>query len=134
VGYAILPEPLADDLNRNNDAYPLARPSEAAAIATLRHEGKIRERVEMLRAWARDLAVELEKLGARTFPSETYFFLADLAPHDAKTIAVRLRDRQVLIKPLTDPRLGPGYMRVTTALPEDNLRFLDAVKEVLVQA
>jgi histidinol-phosphate aminotransferase len=27
VGYAILPERLADDLNVSNDAYPLARPS-----------------------------------------------------------------------------------------------------------
>jgi histidinol-phosphate aminotransferase len=32
VGYAILPEPIAEDLNQHNDAYPLARPSEAAAL------------------------------------------------------------------------------------------------------
>jgi histidinol-phosphate aminotransferase len=134
VGYAILPERLADDLNRNNDAYPLARPSEAAAIATLRHENKIRERAVALREWARELAIELDKLGAKTFPSETYFFLADFAPHDAGTLSVRLRERQVLIKPLNDPSLGLGYMRVTTALPEDNRRFLEAMREVLAQA
>lgn len=131
VGYAVLPEPLADELNTHNDAYPLARPSEAAAIATLRYENKIRERAALLRGWARDLAVELEKLGAKTFPSETYFFLADLAPHDAGRIADWLRERKVLVKPLHDPRLGPGYMRVTTALPEDNRRFLHAMGEVL---
>jgi histidinol-phosphate aminotransferase len=134
VGYAILPERLADDLNRNNDAYPLARPSEAAAIATLRHENKIRERAVALRGWARELAIELDKLGAKTFPSETYFFLADFAPHDAGTLSARLRERQVLIKPLNDPALGPGYMRVTTALPEDNRRFLAAMREVLARS
>ena len=133
VGYAILPERLADDLNRNNDAYPLARPSEAAAIATLRHENKIRERAGALRGWARELAIELDKLGAKTFPSETYFFLADFSPHDAGAIATKLRERQILIKPLNDPSLGPGYMRVTTALPEDNRRFLEAMREVLAQ-
>lgn len=133
VGYAILPEPVADELNRNNDAYPLARPSEAAAIATLRHEDKIRERAATLRGWAQELAVELEKLGAKTFPSETYFFLADFAPHKAADIAARLRRRNVLIKPLNDPRLGPGYMRVTTALPEDNQRFLEAMKEAMTE-
>jgi len=131
VGYAILSERLAEDLNRNNDAYPLARPSEAAAIATLRHENKIRERAVVLRGWARELAIELDKLGAKTFPSETYFFLADFAPHDAGAIATKLRKRQMLIKPLNDPRLGPGYMRVTTALPEDNRRFLEAMRELL---
>jgi len=131
VGYAVLPEPLADDLNRNNDAYPLARPSEAAALATLRNEDRIGERAGLLRGWARDLAAGIEKLGVRTFPSETYFFLADFTPHDASVIATRLRDRHILIKPLHDPALGPGYMRVTTAVPEDNQRFLEAMRAVL---
>lgn len=134
VGYAILPEQLADDLNMNNDAYPLARPSEAAAIATLRYEDKIRARAVVLKGWARELAGELETLGVKTFPSETYFFLADVAPHDATVIATRLRDHKILIKPLKDPRLGPGYMRVTTALPEDNRRFLDAMREILARS
>ncbi len=132
VGYAILSESLADDLNKNNDAYPLARPSEAAALATLRHEDKIRERAVTLQRWARELATELEQLGVKTFPSETYFFLADFAPHDASVLAARLRERKMLLKPLNDPRLGRGYMRVTTALPDDNRRFLDAMREVLV--
>jgi histidinol-phosphate aminotransferase len=134
VGYAILPESLADDLNRNNDAYPLARASEAAAIATLRYEDKIRERAGALRGWARELAGQLEKLGAKTFPSETYFFLADFSPRHAGTLAARLRERKMLVKPLNDAQLGPGYMRVTTALPEDNRRFLDALSEVLTRS
>lgn len=134
VGYAILPERLADDLNGNNDAYPLARPSEAAAIATLRREDKIRTRAVALREWARGLAAELETLGVKTFPSETYFFLADVAPHNAAAVAARLREQKILIKPLNDPTLGPGYMRVTTALPEDNRRFLDAMRTVLARA
>jgi histidinol-phosphate aminotransferase len=131
VGYAILPESLADDLNRNNDAYPLARASEAAAIATLRYEDKIQARAVALRGWARELAAELKHLGTKTFPSETYFFLVDLAPHDATVVAARLRQRKILIKPLSNPQLGSGYMRVTTALPEDNRRFLEALKDVM---
>jgi histidinol-phosphate aminotransferase len=131
VGYAILPEPLADDLNAHNDAYPLARPSQAAALATLRHEEKIRERAVVLRTWAGQLAEELRTLGARTFPTETYFFLADFAPHDAGHLAARLRERGILIKPLNDPHLGPGYMRITTSLPEDNERFIAVIKELL---
>jgi len=131
VGYAILPEALADDLNTNNDAYPLARPSQAAALATLLHEEKIRERAVKLRAWAGQLAVELRALGVRTFPSETYFFLADFAPHDAGELAERLKERGILIKPLRDPLLGMGFMRITTALPEDNIHFIAAIKELL---
>ena len=131
VGYAVLPEPIADELNASNDAYPLARPSEAAAIATLEHEDRIRERASMLRAWTRELAAQLRALGVRTFPTETYFFLADFAPHDAAALAQALAARGILVKPLGDAILGPGYMRVTTALPEDNARFVAALRQLL---
>jgi histidinol-phosphate aminotransferase len=134
VGYAILPERLADDLNTHNDAYPLARPSQAAAIATLEHEDKIRERAAMLRGWTRELAAALVRLGAKVYPSETYFFLADFSPHDAQHIARRLGERNILVKPLDDRVLGNGYMRVTTALPDDNQRFVTALGEILGRA
>ncbi|MEW6681332.1 MAG: histidinol-phosphate transaminase [Nitrospirota bacterium] len=131
VGYAVLPEAVADDLNTHNEAYPLARPSQAAALTTLTHEDKIRARAVQLRAWTEDLAAQLRALGARTFPTETYFFVADFAPHDADQLAARLKERGILIKPLDDPRLGPGYMRVTTAVPEDNVRFVETLKTLL---
>ncbi len=131
VGYAILPESLADDLNTHNDAYPLARSSQAAALATLQHEDKIRERGINLRAWTDQLAKDLRALGVRTYPTETYFFLADFAPRDADDLAKRLRERNVFIRPLNDGVLGPGFMRVTTALPEGNARFIQALGEIL---
>lgn len=131
VGYAILPEWLADDLNAHNDAYPLARPSQAAALASLQNEDKIRLRCTELRNWTEQLATGLRALGVRTYPTRTYFFLADFAPYAAEDLAMRLRERGILMKPLNDPRLGRGYMRVTTALPEDNSRFLAAVRELL---
>jgi histidinol-phosphate aminotransferase len=131
VGYAILPEPIADNLNEHNDAYPLARPSEAAAIATLEHEDKIRARAVMLRDWTQELAAQLRALGIRTFPTQTYFFLADFAPHDAGALAARLAERGILVRPLGDGHLGLGFMRVTTALPPDNTRFLATLRELL---
>jgi histidinol-phosphate aminotransferase len=134
VGYGIFPEPVADDLNHNNDAYPLARPSQAAAIATLVHENKIVARAARLRAWTEELAMQLRGLGVRTYPTHTYFFLADFAPHDAAQIAGALKARDILVKPLNDPILGAGFMRVTTALPEDNVRFVGAVRELLFSA
>jgi histidinol-phosphate aminotransferase len=131
IGYAVLPQAIADDLNQHNDAYPLARPSEAAAIATLQHESEIRARAARLRQWTAALAARLRDLGACTYPTETYFFLADFAPHDAAALAEKLKARDILVKPLNDRRLGPGYLRVTTALPEDNARFIAALEELL---
>lgn len=131
IGYAILPEPLADDLNAHNDAYPLARPSQAAALATLEHQEKVTERLVMIRAWTEELAANLRNAGVETFPTRTYFFLADFSPWDATGLAEELRRREIFIKPLGDPRLGPGFMRVTTALPEDNKRFLEVLRGIL---
>ncbi|ATX79176.1 histidinol phosphate aminotransferase apoenzyme [Mariprofundus aestuarium] len=131
VGYAILPEALADDLNTHNDAYPLSRPSQAAALATLQHEDKILERGIRLHAWTEQLAAELRALGVRTYPTKTYFFLADFTPHDAIELAAGLQKQGVFIKPLGNPTLGSGFMRVTTALPEGNARFVQALRELL---
>jgi histidinol-phosphate aminotransferase len=133
VGYAVLPKALADDLNSHNDAYPLTRTGQAAAIASLQHEEKIRVRTARVRQWARELAPKLNDMGVKTFASETYFFLADFAPFNAQDIAGGLKERGVLIKPLNDDRLGPGFMRVTTALPDDNARFLERLREVLAE-
>jgi histidinol-phosphate aminotransferase len=134
VGYGIFPQDVADDLNQHNDAYPLARASQAAAVATLQHEDRIRARAAQLREWTEALAARLRDLGVRTFPSRTYFFLADFAPHDAAAIATRLAARGILIKPLGDPVLGAGTMRVTTATPPDNERFVAALTEILGDA
>ncbi len=131
VGYALLPEDLADELNSQNDAYPLARPSQAAALATLQHEDKISERATRLHTWTEGLAAELRTLGVRAFPTQTYFFLADFAPHDAVELSVKLKEHGIFIKPLGDPILGSGFMRVTTALPDDNTRVVQALRELL---
>jgi histidinol-phosphate aminotransferase len=131
VGYAVLSANLASNLNTHNDAYPLARPSQAAAIATLKQQDKIEDRIRQLRAWTTELAAGLRSLGVKTFPTESCFFLADFSPHSAADVADRLREQQILVKPLNDPRLGPGLMRVTTARPEENARVLQVLATFL---
>jgi histidinol-phosphate aminotransferase len=84
-----------------------------------------------LSAWTEGLAQDLRALGVRTYPTETYFFLADFASSDATGLAERLREQQILVKPLGDRRLGRGFMRVTTARPEDNGRFVQALRALL---
>lgn len=133
IGYAFCPPAIARDLNTRNDAYPLARPSQAAAIATLHHLEEIASRAAMLRTWASDLSDDLTRIGVRTFPSETYFFLADFAPFAAADIARALLDHDILIKPLDDVRLGPGMIRVTTAEPQDNTRVVTLLETILEQ-
>ena len=44
------------------------------------------------------------------------------------TPALWLREQGILIKPLGDARLGRSYMRITTARPDDNARFVAALR------
>ena len=46
-------------------------------------------------------------------------------------LAALFKERNILVKTLNDERLGPGYMRVNTALPEDNARFVARLRELL---
>lgn len=88
--------------------------------------------MQKLRAWTEALASELRAMGVRTFPTQTYFFLADFSPLYSASIAATLAERGILVKPLGEHnRLGDGYMRITTALPEDNARFIAALRELL---
>jgi histidinol-phosphate aminotransferase len=131
VGYAVASTGIVDELDAANDAYPLARPSQAAAIATVAHMDAINDRVEQLRGWAGDLATRLGELGIVTYPSETYFFLADTSPFSAREVAARLAAQRILVRSLDDPALGPGLLRVTTALPEQNSEVVRAFAAAL---
>ena len=131
VGYGIFPKAIAEDMNNHNDAYPLARPSQAAAIATLEHKEKILLRTKQLHVWTLELAAQLRSLGVHTYPTTTYFFLADFAPFDATLLAGVLKAQGILVKPLNDPILGAGFMRITTALPEDNRIFVNTLRELI---
>jgi len=50
---------------------------------------------------------------------------------DAARRAERLREQHILVKSLGDRWLGSGFIRVTTAQPEDNSRFVQALRALL---
>ena len=59
------------------------------------------------------------------------FDLDGLAPPRATRLPERLREQRIPVKPLGDRRLGPGFRRVTTARPENNGRFVQALRALL---
>ena len=55
-----------------------------------------------------------------------------LLPGDlADVLSASLRERNILVKPLSDKCLGAGYMRITISLPKNIARFLAALQELL---
>jgi histidinol-phosphate aminotransferase len=131
VGYAVGPPGVIDWLNVSNDAYPLTRPSQAAALAGLEHRDKIEERVRRLKNWTNDLRSALEELGIQTFPTETYFFLGKLPGLTGDAFAAEMQRRDILVKALHQPGLGANFVRFTTSTPENNAVALQAIREIL---
>jgi histidinol-phosphate aminotransferase len=131
VGYAIANRKLIEYLDTHNDAYPLARTAEAAAMASLVHLEKIKERVRTLRAWAKDFAESLQDLGIETFPSETYFFVGKVPRISADEFAGALRKRNIFIRPLYQERTENNLLRFATSTPENNNIVLKAISEIL---
>jgi len=130
VGYVIANEELIDHLNSHNDAYPLARTAEAAAIASLENIDKIRARVVYLKSLAEDFAGSLHGLGIKTYPTETYFFLGKVPHMDADKFAKALSKRNIYIRPLHHERLGNNFLRFATSIEENNTIVLDAIREI----
>lgn len=131
VGYAVAPQKVTNWFNTSNDAYPLARLSQAAAIACLENLDAIRERVKLLKQWAQDLCGNLEGLGIQTFPTETYFFLGKVPGMTGDAFAQELSRRNILVEALHQPGIGENFVRFTTSTPENNAIALEAVKEIL---
>ncbi|MDI6789964.1 MAG: histidinol-phosphate transaminase [Thermodesulfobacteriota bacterium] len=130
VGYAIAGKELISYLNNHNDAYPLARPAEAAAIASLEHLDKINARVVMLKDLTKDFAKSLQNLGITTYPTETYFFLGKIPYVSADEFAKVLSEKNIHIRPLHQEGLGNNFLRFATSTSENNRIVLDTIREI----
>jgi len=130
IGYAVARKELIELLNGSNDAYPLARTAEAAAMASLEYIARIKERVIVLKSLAKDFAGSLQSLGIKTFPTETYFFLGKIPAMDADAFAKALSKMNIHIRPLHHERLENKFLRFATSTSENNGIVLDAIKEI----
>lgn len=52
----------------------------------------------------------------------------------AEVVVAALAERGILVKPLGDAELGPGYRRVTTSMPPDNRHVVETLREILRHA
>jgi histidinol-phosphate aminotransferase len=105
--------------------------AQAAAVEALRHQDAVAERVERAIVARVEVEAGLNELGIEPAESQANFCWFDL-PEDADEAGVvrGLAERGVLVR--AGKALGrEGALRVTFGTPQQNVRFLDALKEVL---
>ncbi|MDP2711364.1 MAG: histidinol-phosphate transaminase [Solirubrobacteraceae bacterium] len=105
--------------------------AQAAAVEALAHQDAVAERVERAIVARVEIASGLSELGIEAAPSQANFCWFDLPEESDEQAVVRgLAERGVLVRAGT--ALGrAGALRVTYGTPGQNVRFLDALREVL---
>jgi histidinol-phosphate aminotransferase len=133
VGYAIGDADLIEALTRVKDSfnsYPLGRPAQAGAIASLGDETWFHEsRLRVIEGRER-LTAGLHGRGFDVLPSSANFVFARHPAHEGATLAAALRQRAVIVRHFSAPRISE-YLRITVGTDAQTDRLLSALSQIL---
>jgi histidinol-phosphate aminotransferase len=126
LGYALVPERVCWLLDTIKEPFNLNRLSIVAGPAALRDAEWLQDCVAQTIAGRTLLTETLTGWGFDVAPSQANFVLADMG-ENAEELWDRLLRRGVIVRPCTGWGL-PQHMRVTVGRPEQNERFLEALR------
>ncbi|MFZ2109062.1 MAG: histidinol-phosphate transaminase [Roseiarcus sp.] len=134
VGYALGDAGLIEALHRVKDSfnsYPLGRPAQAGAIASVKDEGYFQATLAQVLELREKLTEGLVLLGFSVSPSSTNFLFARHASRGGAELAAALREKAVLVRHFAKPRISE-YLRITVGTERENARLLQALVEILL--
>lgn len=129
VGYAIGDAGLIEGLTRVKDSfnsYPLGRPAQAGAVAAIRDEAYFQDMRTAIMANRERLAAALVRLGLEVLPSSANFVFARHPSHSGQALAAALRERAVLVRHFSGPRVS-DFIRITIGSEAELDRLIDAL-------
>jgi histidinol-phosphate aminotransferase len=133
IGYAIGDAGLIEALTRVKDSfnsYPLGRPAQAGAIASLADEDWFQHGRASVMEGRERLNRGLIRLGFEVLPSSANFVFARHPAHEGAMLAAALRERAVIVRHFSAPRIS-DYLRITVGTDEQIDRLLAALSYVL---
>ncbi len=130
VGFAAGQRHLIEALERVKDsfnAYPLDRLAVAGAVAAYEDREYFEQSRQAVMKSRDELTVQMWRLGFDVLPSSANFLFARHPAHDAATLASRLRERGILVRHFSQPRIEQ-YLRITIGTPAQCDALVDALK------
>lgn len=129
IGYGFGPEWAMEDLNKVRFKFSVNRLAQAAGMAALDDE-EFLARTRELTIRERDLIRErLADVPGLTIPeSQTNFLLIDTQA-DGQKLFEELQKQGLIVRPMQGYGM-PKAIRVSIGLPEDNLRFVEAFRDL----
>ena len=129
VGYGVMKEDMAEFINRVRQPFNTNMVAQVGALAALDDDLFFQRTIRMVHEELDFLYEKINEMGLRYFPTETNFFLIDVQ-QDAKRVFERMLRSGVIVRAMT-AYAYPTCIRVNVGLPEENRRFVEALKAVL---
>jgi histidinol-phosphate aminotransferase len=111
--------------------YHLDAITQVAGQLALRHVEAMEERVALVKNERRRVAAALSELAVRTWPSDANFILFRPMDRPARSVWNDLLGSSVLVRDCSTWRGLSECLRVTVGTPEENDRFLEALRSSL---
>lgn len=128
IGWAAGPAGVVQALLKVREPFSVNRLAEVAAIAALGDDAHLERSRRLVAEGRAQLMAGLAALGYQPVPSQANFILVDVGP-DAVEVAVRLRDRGILVRD-GRPFGLTRQLRITVGEREENAALLAALGEV----
>jgi histidinol-phosphate aminotransferase len=129
VGYGFAESWLIELLNRVRPPFNVNSLAQVAALAALDDKDHVERTLRMTREGIQFLSQELKKLGAEVILSEANFVCFCMG-YDAAPIYNALLQRGIIVRHLASFGMDQ-CIRVTVGLKEDNVRFINALKNIV---
>jgi histidinol-phosphate aminotransferase len=125
IGYGLTTPEIAGYLNRVRPPFNANSLAQAAALAALDDEEHVARSRALNQTEMTAMRTALHELGLNPVPSETNFLFFDVG-RDGQAVFQALLRQGVIVRHIAGPLL-----RVTIGLPDENRRFIQALKQVL---
>jgi histidinol-phosphate aminotransferase len=129
LGYLVGPPEYVAEMNKVREPFNTNHLAQVAAVAALADERHLRRVIRLNKSERLRLGSELAVLGLEVVPSEANFLLVGVH-RDGNALYQELLRRGVIVRPVGNYGY-PRHLRVTVGLPEENDRFLAALREAL---
>ncbi|HUK82236.1 MAG TPA: histidinol-phosphate transaminase [Verrucomicrobiae bacterium] len=128
IGYGVAQKECVALLQRVRQPFNVNAVAQAGALAALGDAGHIRKTKAMTRRGLTYLEREFKRLKLEFVPSHANFVLVNVG--DGDRVFRGLQQRGVIVRPMRGYKM-PDWVRVTVGLPEENKRFVEALREEL---
>lgn len=127
IGYSISSPEIADVLNRVRQPFNTNMLAQEAAIASLDDDTHISKSVAMNNTGKKYLQNAFSEMGFNTLPTMGNFISVNVK-QNGLTLYNELLQQGVIVRPLAN-YLMPEYLRITIGTQEQNVRFIDTLKQ-----